>query len=240
MRRRIMRRLNILLISGLILAVGACQDRDGPEVGDEEIAPQGPVEMDEASDALELMNEAAEELREMKGDTDLRALLQQSHGIFLVPHYARAAVGVGARGGEGVLLAKQDDGKWTGPIFYDVGAVSVGAQFGAEGGGIAMLLMTDEALEQFAEDDTTFNADGGLTIVDYSARAEATAGTEDVIMWSNAEGAFAGVSLSIKDIDLDEEENNAFYGKPVTSDDLLAGKVNSPKSSALLNELSAR
>lgn len=233
-----MRRLNILLMSGLTLALGACQDRDAREIGDEETAPQGTVETGEASEALELMNDAAEELREMKGDADLRQLLQKAKGIFLVPEYARAAVGVGARGGEGVLLAKQDDGKWTGPIFYDVGAISVGAQFGAEGGGIAMLLMTDEAMRQFEEDDTTFNADAGLTIVDYSARAEATAGTEDVVMWSNAEGAFAGVSLSIKDVDLDADDNASFYGKPVTSDDLLAGNVSSPKSSALLNELS--
>lgn len=231
-----MKRLTILLLSGLAVSLGACQDREARELGEEEVGEQPAPETGEASDSLELLNDATEELREMKEDADLRQLVQNAKGVFLVPEYARAAVGIGARGGEGVLLAQHSGNQWSGPVFYDIGAISVGAQFGAEGGGVAILLMTDEAMKTFGEDDTTINADAGLTVVDYSARAEATLGKEDVILWSNAEGAFAGVSLGVKDVDFDEEENAAFYGKQVTSQELLGGKMTTPPGAAALKK----
>lgn len=46
------------------------------------------------------------------------------------------------RGGEGALLVHNDK-EWRDPAFYDVGGVSVCAQFGGDGGEIAMLLMTE-------------------------------------------------------------------------------------------------
>ena len=58
-------------------------------------------------------------------------LLTKTHGIYIVPNYGRAALGVG------VLMAKKSGGSWGNPAFFDIGNISVGLQAGAEGGPIA-------------------------------------------------------------------------------------------------------
>ncbi len=56
-----------------------------------------------------------------------------------------------------------------------------------------MLLMTDRALNSFKGNNTfSLNADAGLTIINYSARGQASVGKGDVIFWADTEGAFAG------------------------------------------------
>lgn len=254
----------VLAVVGVIASVAAC-DRDDderverpatPPPAEEPRAAPGTgmapgerekdidrvrgLEADEARDAKELVQDAAVTLRKMKADTGMTQLLRQAKGVFIVPEYGRAAAGVGARGGEGVLLAKEKDGdKWNGPAFYDVGGISVGAQFGGEGGEIAMVLMNDKSLSSFKNDDTfSLNADAKLTVVDFSALAGGSLGKAgDVVFWSDTEGAFAGVALSATDISWDDEENPAYYGRKVSAGGVIDGTV-TPKMGALEQALS--
>ena len=203
----------------------------------EESATSDPDKGDK-KDAMETAKDAADTLKQMKTDPNLKQLLSKAHGVFIVPAYGRAAAGVGARGGEGTLLV-QRDGKWTGPAFYDLGGLSLGAQFGGEGGEIAMILTSQQAVDAFQQDNNfSINADAKLTVVDYSSLAENKLGDKsDVIFWSDTEGAFAGVALSATDISWDDEENPAYYGKTVGARDIISGKVTGPEG-PLQRELS--
>ncbi len=186
---------------------------------------------DEAAEARQLVKDAAATLGQMKKDSRLKELISRAKGVFIVPKYGRGAAGIGASGGEGVLVTRQQN-NWSDPAFYDLGGISVGAQFGAEGGEIAMLLMSDDAVNAFKQDSQfSLNADAKLTLVDYSALAEATTlgDDADVVFWSGTKGAFAGISLSATGISWDDEENPAYYGKPVTANDVLTGKITGPK-----------
>lgn len=248
-----MRKSIALLLTGC-LAMVACK-REGAEVENEEpAAANGPAknsganenevanaeetreesatsdhDKEDETEAKELAKDAADTLKQMKTDAKLKQLLSKAHGVFIVPAYGRAAAGVGVRGGEGALLVQQDD-KWTGPAFYDLGGVSLGAQFGGEGGEIAMLLMSQRAVDAFQQDNNfSLNADAKLTVVDYSSLGENKLGDKnDVIFWSDTEGAFAGVALSATDISWDDEENPAYYGKTVGARDIISGKVTAP------------
>lgn len=253
----------LLSVAGMVAAVAAC-DRQGPEDSHErtaantrsttqpatpaapatEVAPKDEAakvpnaDTEDAKDASELVKDATQTLRKMKADQGVKTLLSKAKGVFIVPDYGRGAVGVGIRGGEGALLAKEAD-QWNGPLFYDIGGISVGAQFGGEGGEIAMLLMSDQALRAFKADNTfSLNAGAKLTVVDYSALSEASLGKDvgDVVFWSDTEGAFAGAALSATDISWDDEENPAYYGKKVAADDVLRGNVPS-KPGPLAQEL---
>lgn len=168
----------LLSVAGMVAAVAAC-DRQGPEDSHErtaantrsttqpatpaapatEVAPKDEAakvpnaDTEDAKDASELVKDATQTLRKMKADQGVKTLLSKAKGVFIVPDYGRGAVGVGIRGGEGALLGKEAD-QWNGPLFYDIGGISVGAQFGGEGGEIAMLLMSDQALRAFKADNT--------------------------------------------------------------------------------------
>jgi SH3 domain-containing YSC84-like protein 1 len=185
---------------------------------------------DERADARSLVSEAALTLSTMKSDPQVLTLLREARGVFVVPNYGRGAFLVGGQGGEGVMVARQN-GTWSDPVFYNIGGISLGAQFGAEGGRIAMLLMTDRAVDRFKQQNNfSLNADAGLTIIDYSARALGSAGMGDVVLWSDTAGAYAGLSLGVTDVSYDDNANRAYYrAGNVSAQRILNGDVINPR-----------
>lgn len=192
---------------------------------------------EQAKEAQELVKEAVAVARKLDADPEIQELLRQAKGVFILPEFGKGALVVGGRGGEGVLLARHDGG-WSDPAFYDLAGVSLGAQAGGSAGEMALVLMSDEAVEHF-KDDTSFalNADADLTIVDYSAVAQGSVGRGDVVVWSDAEGVFAGAGFSVTGISWDEEENRAYYGPDVTAAKVLEGETKSKKGDVLRREL---
>jgi SH3 domain-containing YSC84-like protein 1 len=164
-------------------------------------------------------------INKMKADPKLAALMKKAKGIFVVPEFGRGALVVGARGGSGVMLAKTN-GLWGNPAFYNMGGISVGAQAGGSGGAIAFLLMSRSAVNAFhSQNSFSLNAGAGLSIVNYSAASQASWGKGDIILWSNTKGLFAGAQISVTDIMWDGQANQAYYGKKVTPNQVLAGAV---------------
>ena len=148
----------------------------------------------EARNGAHHMQQALDTIKKMERDPDLKAMLRQSKGVFVVPDYGRAALGVGGQGGAGVLLV-HENGKWSGPGFYNLGGASIGIQAGVSGGRIAMILMDDKALRAFShENKFSLNADAGLTVVNYSARGHGSAGRGDIVAWSDTKGLFGNVA----------------------------------------------
>ncbi|MCW8092477.1 lipid-binding SYLF domain-containing protein [Alteromonas sp. ASW11-130] len=191
----------------------------------------------ETNDTLE---GAAEVLRDMKEDNALANLLDKAQGVFLIPNYARVALGVGASGGEGVLLVR-DGSDWSGPMFYNIGAVNAGIEAGIEAGQIAMVLQNEKAVETFMDDNNfSLNADAGLSIIDYSARGQASWGKGDIVVWTDTEGAFADIALSVENIMWDDDENTAYYGSTVGPQEVASGKVSSDNKNPALMILTAR
>ncbi len=186
-----------------------------------------------AADANATLREAASVVKEMEQEPQLRRLMQQAKGIFIMPDYARGGLGVGVRGGEGVMMAN-NQGTWSSPAFYNLGGVSVGVLGGAEVGRVAMLLMTDKAVRNFMQDDKfALDADAGLTLVNFTGKASANLGRGDVIVWTDTWGAFASAAVGATDISFDNEENAAFYRPGVTAREIITGKVTSRKADAL-------
>lgn len=194
----------------------------------------------QSTDAMEQVNNAAQVVKRMEADQQVQKLLQQSKGVFIVPNYARGGLGIAARGGEGVMLAN-NNGKWSNPVFYNFGGVSIGAQAGAEAGSIAMILMNEKAVKNFMQENNfSLTADAGLTIVNYTAKAQTSAGRGDVIVWADTKGALADVAIGITDISYDDDENAAFYkSKKVAARDIINGKVTSAQAKPLTQELSS-
>jgi SH3 domain-containing YSC84-like protein 1 len=196
---------------------------------------------EELEDAREVLTEAAEVVRQMHDEAETRQLLDRARAVFIVPDYARASLIAGAAGGEGVLIARTADG-WSGPAFYNIGAVNFGAAAGIEAGSIAFLLLSDDALEGFEDvHNFSLNADAGLTIVNWSERAQASVGKGvDVVVWSDTEGLYGDIAISIADIFWDRETNAAYYGAVTEPVAIIVGRVDDPQNdSALRSEFSA-
>jgi len=195
----------------------------------------------EATDAHNLVQNAAGVAERMKTDPQLHKLMDQAKAIFIVPNYNKGAIVVGGSGAKVELLAREH-AKWSDPAFYDIGAISLGAQAGGKVGDYAMLLMNDKALDKFKSGNAfSLNANAGVTLADYSAQGQASAGTgSDVVLWSSVRGAFAGASIGATDVAFDDDETSAYYGKTtVSAQDILTGKVTGPQEDALGRVLSS-
>jgi len=210
---------------------GAYASMHAAKAADATSTPQ--TSQSERADAHSLVSDAAITLSAMQSDPQMLAMLREAKGVFIVPNYGRGAFLVGGQGGEGVMVARED-GTWSNPVFYNVGGISLGAQFGAEGGRIAMLLMTDRAVDSFKQQNNfALNADAGLTIIDYSARTTGSAGMGDVVLWSDTTGAYAGLSLGVTDVSYDDDANRAYYrASNVSAQRILNGEVMNPRPSA--------
>ena len=191
-----------------------------------------------ASDTVHQVNEATAVVEKMKADPELKKLLQPAKGVFIVPTYGRGGWGVGVRGGEGVMLTQSRD-KWSNPVFYNLGGISIGLQGGAEAGSMAMLLMNDKAVNQFMNDNNfSLTAGAGLTVVNYTGKAMLQAGNGDVIVWVDTKGAFANATIGVTDIRRDESDTKAFYKRTATVKEILNGAVTSTQADTLKQALS--
>lgn len=192
-----------------------------------------------AQRATERVTDALAVVRQLEAEPRMKQLLQQGKGVLIVPSYGRAALGVGAHGGAGLLLLKRSDGAWSGPVFYDLGGLTVGLQAGAEGGPIALVLNNEKAVNEFMKkNNVALSADAGLTVLNWSKLAQGTAGTGDVVAWSGTKGLFGDVAaVGVNDIRFNQSLTNAYYGRTLSPREIAAGTVSNPQSEPLQQAL---
>jgi lipid-binding SYLF domain-containing protein len=189
--------------------------------------------------AMKHVNDAVAVTQRMLHEPRMKELLQQAKGVFIVPTYGRAALGVGASGGAGVLLIKRADGAWSDPAFYNIGGISAGAQIGAETGAITLVLNNEKAVNKFMQKNAfAMSAAAGLTIINWSKIAQGSLGDGDVVAWAGTKGLYGSlVSVGVSDIRYNQKLTNAYYRQTVSVADALAGKHPNPQADALKQTL---
>ncbi len=192
------------------------------------------------SSAQHLVDDATQTVRKIKADSGFATVLKQSKGVFIMPDVVQGAFVVGGKGAQGVLLKHNSDGDWSDPVFLTIGSVSLGAQVGGKAGPAAMILMTDKALNDFAQSNNfSFNANAGLTVVNYSAKGQAPVGKGDIVVWSDQSSVFAGVNVSGADVHQDPAEDHAYYGQKADAQQILSGDVSNRHALKLKDALPA-
>lgn len=212
--------------------------------------PEGTSNTDTASsptpgatnDALEAqirINDAVEIIGRMRSDPDVNGLLQNAKGLLIVPHFIKAAFIFGGRGGAGLLVVRKGD-RWSDPAFYKTSGGTVGVQVGGAKGPLAMILMSDKAVEAFEKKSSTWSlsAGAGLTAANYSKDIRESGNINDVVVWSDAKGLFGGAAVGATNIAGDQKKNQAYYNRfDVTPQQILSGVVTNQNSNILRNAL---
>ena len=220
----------------LLSASGIAAAQDAPDTSAAAAVTRKP----EATAAKHVSDAVAVSQR-MLQEPRMKELLAQSKGVFIVPTYGRAALGVGASGGAGVLLIKRADGTWSDPAFYNIGGISAGAQVGAEGGAIAMVLNNEKAVNKFMQKNSfAISAAAGLTVVNWSKIAQGSLGDGDVVAWAGTKGLYGNlVAVGVSDIRYNQKLTNAYYKQTVSVADALAGKYPNAQADPLKQALAS-
>jgi lipid-binding SYLF domain-containing protein len=176
--------------------------------------------------ASERAQESAKIFNEMmsKPDSAIPAnLLDKSKAIIIFPGAVQAALGIGGRGGRGIVSRRTANG-WSEPAFFKMGGGSFGAQIGVQKVDYVLLVMNDGGLNGLLEDEFEIGGEVGAAAgpLGRSAAASTNATLDaEILSYSKSKGLYAGVALKGVKIYPDNELNNEVYkmdAKTILSD----------------------
>jgi lipid-binding SYLF domain-containing protein len=194
-----------------------------------------------AEKAVERTITAAKVLDEVMGTPESAIpsdLLNKSQCVAIIPGVKKAGLGIGGQFGKGVIACRAEGGKgWTGPSTVRVEGGSFGLQIGGSSTDLIMLVLNERGAQKLLESKFTLGADAAAAAgpVGRDAKAQTDAQMHaEILSYSRSRGAFAGISLDGSTLRQDADDNRAIYGKDVTPEQILTGKVAPPISVKLL------
>jgi lipid-binding SYLF domain-containing protein len=145
--------------------------------------------------------------------------------LLIVPQVLRGGFIFGGAGGSGVLLVRDEKtGKWSDPAFFTIGSASFGLQIGADASELVLLVMTTRGVESFYT--SSFKLGGDVSIAAGPVGAGVKGATTptlsvDMLSYTKAKGAYAGISLEGAGVSNSTKSNEAYYGKGTRTTDIL-------------------
>jgi SH3 domain-containing YSC84-like protein 1 len=221
-----MRKIWVSLLAALSLAL----------TGSSSLAADDVKEVDRVQNAGQVMTEILNVPDDIPQD-----VLNKAYCVVVLPSVLKAAFIVGASYGRGVMTCRGGanfEGPWGAPTMMALEGGSVGFQIGGEATDFVLLLMSDRSAKGILTSKVKLGADAsaaagpkGRTA---SAATDATMRAE-ILSYSRARGAFAGISLEGSTLRPDNDANTKLYGKEVKADAIvLKDAVKPPPSARLL------
>ena len=174
-------------------------------------------------------------------DSIPQSVLDKAECVVVLPSVVKAAFIVGGSYGRGVMTCRSGKtfhGKWGAPTMMALEGGSAGLQIGGEATDFILLLMNDRAASGILSSKVKLGGDASAAAgpVGRTASAETDVTMRaDILSYSRARGAFAGVSLEGSTLRPDNDANKHLYGQQLEAKDIvLNGKVKAPPSAATL------
>ena len=157
-------------------------------------------------------------------------VLDHARCVAIVPHMIKAGLVFGGENGKGVATCRTANG-WSAPAFFAITGGSWGLQIGVEGVDLVMIFQGDKGMLRLENAKFQIGADASAAAGPVGRHA--TADTDwklntEILTYSRAKGAFAGLTLTGADIRRDDSSMDAFYGREVSSHRVLRGEVAVP------------
>ncbi len=192
----------------------------------------GPALAAAQSDEADRVREAAAVFEEIMSAPD-RAIpgwvLERAAGVAVFPGTLRAGFVVGGQRGRGILSALEaDSGTWSAPGFLTLTAGSFGAQIGGEAVDLVLVVMNRRGLESLVRNNWKVGAGASVAAGPLGRTAEASTDIQlraEILSYSRSRGLFAGVTIEGATIRRDRDANEAFYGEPYDTRDIVFDRL---------------
>jgi len=166
-----------------------------------------------------------------------RDLLDKTRCVVVMPSVLKAAFVVGGSYGRGAMVCrtgKDFSGPWGAPAMYVLEGGSIGFQIGGEATDFVFLVMNDRGANSLLHSKVKLGADLSAAAgpIGRSASADTDAYMRaEILSYSRARGAFAGISLDGSTLHPDEEANRKLYGNSVSAAKIITeSRVDAPAS----------
>ena len=184
---------------------------------------------EDKSDVEKRLRNSADVLQAIAKEPDKgipHEVLKDAKCVAVVPHMVKGGFGIGGQHGRGVATCNVK-GRWSSPAFFSLSGGSFGLQIGFEGVDVVMLVMQEQGMQALLSDKFQVGGEASAAAgpVGRDAAAAADWKAHPILTYSRAKGAFAGLSLNGAVLTQDKDATKAFYGKPITSEEILAGRA---------------
>ena len=188
----------------------------------------------DASKVEDRVQAAATVLDEIESAPDTgipEEVLASAECVAVVPSLLKGGFIVAASYGRGVASCRTPTG-WSAPAFLLTSGGSVGFQIGGQAIDLVMLIMNKDGMRNLLSSKFKLGADASVAAGPVGRHAAADTDWKmraQVLTYSRARGAFAGISLAGAVIKQDKDATREFYGRMVPFRTSLTGKVEAPK-----------
>lgn len=172
----------------------------------------------QAREEARLLN-AQQVLKDLHSSPDQfvpQALLERAYGIAIIPDVTKAAFFLGGARGNGVLVVRDKDGRFTDPIFVNLTAGSFGFQWGIQSTDVVLVFTSQRSIDKITSGKITLGADASIAAGPVGRQA--SAGTDptfhsEIYSYSRSRGLFAGIALSGDVLTIDNVADARFYDR---------------------------
>jgi lipid-binding SYLF domain-containing protein len=154
-------------------------------------------------------------------------LLDKADCVVVFPSVLKAAFVVGASYGRGAMTCRKGEnfnGPWGAPSMMALEGGSVGFQIGGEATDFVLLVMNDRGANGILGSKVKLGGDASVAAgpVGRSASAETDVSLRaEILSYSRARGAFAGISLEGSTVRPDNDANERIYGEKISAKNIV-------------------
>jgi SH3 domain-containing YSC84-like protein 1 len=198
---------------------------------------------DKEKDELDRMENAGKVIQEILDipDNIPQDVLDKARCVVVLPSVLKAAFVVGGSYGRGVMVCRKGkdfSGPWGAPAMYALEGGSFGLQIGGEATDFVILVMNDRGMNSLLHSKVKLGADASVAAgpKGRTASAESDASLRaEMLSYSRARGAFAGISLEGTTLRPDHDANERVYGKGISAAEIIGeSKVEVPAAARKL------
>jgi lipid-binding SYLF domain-containing protein len=183
-----------------------------------------------AEDRLKAAASVLDEIQAAPDQGMPEEVLGSAECVAVVPSMLKGGFIVGARYGRGVASCRTPKG-WSAPAFFTVEGGSFGLQIGGQAVDLVMLIMNQEGMQKLLSSEFKLGADASVAAGPVGRHAAADTDWKmraQVLSYSRARGAFAGLELNGAVIKQDKDSTREFYGRMVPFNTSLTGTIDAP------------
>ena len=186
------------------------------------------------TDVDERLQDAAKTLREIENAPDKgipNEVFSGAKCVAVVPSMIKGGFILGGRHGRGVATCRLPNGSWSAPAFFAITGGSWGAQIGVEDIQLVMMIMNEEGMRHLLSDKFKIGGEVSASAGPVGRQASAQEGWKmnaEILTYSRSKGLFAGADLGGSEIERDGDSTKAMYGKDLSNQAVLDGKVPVP------------
>ena len=183
-----------------------------------------------AADRVKAAGSVLDEIQSAPDNGIPEEVLGSAECVAVVPSMLKGGFIFGARYGRGVASCRTPKG-WSTPAFFSVKGGSFGLQIGGQAVDLVMLIMNQDGMQKMLSSKFKLGADASVAAGPVGRHAAADTDWKmraQVLSYSRARGAFAGLELNGAVIDQDKDSTREFYGRMVPFKTSLTGEIQPP------------